>query len=53
MLSLSASGIPCSGPRDLPLASSASSARACASAASAVTVMYALICGFSRSMRAR
>ena len=34
MLSLSAMGIPCSGPRSLPARCSASSARACASAAS-------------------
>ena len=53
MLSLSASGMPCSGPRLLPAASSVSSARACASAGSAVTVMYAFTRGFSRSIRSK
>ena len=51
--SLRPMGIPCSGPRHLPACASASNTRACASACSAITVMYALTRGFSLSVRAR
>ena len=37
--------IPCSGPRNVPAAASASSCLACASASSCISVMYALTFG--------
>src|SRR5215467_5442698 len=48
--SLSAMGIPCSGPRHIPRTISSSAARASASADSSVTVIKALSDGFSFSM---
>ena len=53
MLSFSAIGMPCSGPRHRPAASSSSARRASASALSSVTVMNALSCASKRSIRAR
>ena len=50
--SLSAIGTPCRGPRGSPCARRASSASACASARSPVTVTYALSSGSRRPMRA-
>ena len=50
--SLSASGMPCKGPRQCPCWICASASLACCNACSAVTVMNALSAGFKRSIRA-
>src|SRR5215831_1079717 len=53
ILSFTANGIPCSGPRQKPRASSFSISRASESAESAVTVIKALNLGLSRSISDR